>query len=246
MFHNNYARLHSYFPRSIFGNKNKHIDFDLKKARELLKTAGYTKTNDKGILVKNGKPLSLNYIYVSKSAERYLTIWKSDLLKVGIELNLRQMTWATMLKKFDKYEYDLAGIGFTGSMNPDPIAMWHSKFANLESGNNLPGFTHPNLDKMLVDIGPIFDRQERKIVFQKIDKLLYDNVPYVLGWTLDHHRVGYWNKFGSIDGIAPNFGGSFSIWQYMWLDKDKEAKLKQAMKADKALPAIKGIKGPQD
>ena len=247
LFYNNYTRLNSYFPKSIFANSsNKMVDFDIKKAREYLKIAGYTKTNSKGILVKNNKPLSLHYFYTSKSSERYLTMWKEDLLKVGVELNLRQMTWATLLKKLDGYDFMLTGIGFTGSLNPDPMSMWHSKFKDLPAGYNLPGFIHPDLDKLLMEIGPIFDRKERAKMFHKIDRLLFDTHPYILGWNLDHMRIGYWNKYGFIDGLAPTYGSEFSIWQYAWLDKNKEAKLKEAMKNDKALPAIPNIKGPKD
>ena len=246
LFFNSYDRLASYWPASIFANpNNKMIDFDLKKARALLKEAGYAKTNAKGILVgKDGKPFSVDYFYVSKTSERHLTIWKEDLRKVGIDLQLKQITWPTLVKKWDKYEFNLAGVAWGASLNPDPFEMWHSKFRDQPAGNNLAGFTSKRLDELIAKIGPIFDRNKRAPLFHEMDGILFNAHPYILGWSLSYLRIGYWNKFSFINDFAPHYGDGYSVWQYAWYDAKKDKALKAAMKTSKALPALKGIKGP--
>ena len=246
LFYNSYDRLASYWPASIFANKkNVMIDFDLEKARQLLKQAGYTKTNSKGVLIgKDGKPFSIEYFYVSKASERHLTIWKEDLRKVGIDLQLKQTTWPTLVKKWDKYEFSLAGVAWGGSLNPDPYEMWHSKFKDQPAGNNLPGFTSKRLDELIMQIGPIFNREERAKIFHEIDSILFNAHPYILGWNLSYLRVGYWNKFSFIKGFAPRYGDGYSVWQYAWHDKTKVESLRSAMKSNKALPVLTGIRGP--
>ena len=245
LYYGMFERTASYWPNSIFASpKNVVTDFDLKKSRQLLKKAGFVKVNSDGILVKDGKPFVVECLNVVKSYERYLTIWKADLRKVGIDLKITQITWPTLIKKWDKYEYELSILGWTGSLNPDPYEMWHSKFKDQPSGNNLTGFTDPRLDELIMKIGPIFDRNERAKYFHQMDHIIFTNHPYILRWYLDHSLLGYWHKFGFIPQVVPKYGGS--IWHYMWYDAKKDIKLKRAMQANKALARPAGIKGPHD
>ena len=248
LFFNSYDRLASYWPASIFTNpNNKMIDFNLDEARKLLTEAGYTKTNSDGILLdKSGKPFNVDYYYTSKASERHLTIWKADLRKVGIDLQLKQTTWPTLVKKWDKYEFSLAGVAWGGALNPDPFEMWHSKFRDQPAGNNLAGFTDPRLDELILKIGPMFDRNARASLFHEMDGILFNAHPYILGWSLSYLRIGYWNKFSFMDNFAPRYGDGYSVWQYAWYDADKHAVLKKAMKDEKALAPIAGIRGPHN
>ena len=246
LFFNSYDRLASYWPASIFANpSNVMIDYNLSKARQLLKEAGYTKTNSSGILIgKDSKPFTADYYYTSKAASRYLTIWKEDLRKVGIDLQLKQITWPTLVKKWDKYEFSLAGVAWGGALNPDPYEMWHSKFKDQPAGNNLAGFTDKRLDELIAMIGPMFDRDKRAKLFHEMDGILFNAHPYILGWSLSYLRIGYWNKFSFMNNFAPRYGDGYSVWQYAWYDAVKDKTLKTAIKANKALPSLAGIKGP--
>ena len=241
-----YDPLQSYWPGSIFSSpKNELVKFDLKKARQLLKEVGYNKVNSKGILVKNGKPLVVDYLYASKRQERYLTIWKEDMRKVGIDLKLELVTWPTLMKKLQNKEFVLMFIGWGGALNPDPHSMWHSQFLNQEHGSNLAGFTSQELDNLLVKSGKMFDRQQRAKLFHRMDEILFNNHPYILHWSKSFLQVGYWNKFGFVAQGAPAQGGFSSVWEYAWYDADKAKALQTAMKTDKALPIVVGLRGPQ-
>lgn len=242
-----YDPLQSYWPGSIFSSpKNELVKFDLKKARQLLREAGYNEVNSKGLLVKDGKPLVVDYLYASKRQERYLTIWKEDLLKVGIGLKLELVTWPTLVKKLQNKEFVLMFIGWGGALNPDPHSMWHSQFLNQKHGSNLSGFTAQELDRLLVKSGTMFDRQQRKQLFHRMDEILFNNHPFILHWSKSFLQVGYWNKFGFLSQGAPAHGDFSSVWQYAWYDAAKDKALKTAMQADKALPMIAGLRGPND
>ena len=239
-----YDPLQSYWPGSIFSSpKNELVKFDLKKARQLLKEAGYGKVNSKGMLVKDGKPLVVDYLYASKRQERYLTIWKEDLRKVGIDLKLELVTWPTLMKKLQNKEFVLMFIGWGGALNPDPHSMWHSQFRDQKHGSNLSGFTAQELDSLLVKSGTMFDRQQRKQLFHRMDEILFSNHPFILHWSKSFLQIGYWNKFGLLPQGAPAQGGFNTVWQYAWYDAGKDTALKTAMQADKALPMVAG-RGP--
>lgn len=245
LFYSMYKPIASYWPNSIFANPTRQpTQFDLKAARSLLAQAGFTKVNSDGILVRDGKPFVINYNYVVKDSERYLTIWKEDLRKVGIDLKLQQITWASLIKKWDKYEYEVSELGWTGSLNPDPYEMWHSKFRDQRQGSNLTGFVDARLDALIMKIGPIFDRNVRAKIFHEMDKILFDNYPYLFRWRSGFSRVGYWNKFGFIATGLPRYGGS--LWHYAWYDAAKNKELRGAMKAKVALSKPAGVRGPYD
>ena len=240
-----YDPLQSYWPGSIFSSpKNVSVKFDLKKARQLLKEAGYTEVNSKGLLVKKGQPLVVDYLYASKRQERYLTIWKEDLRKVGIDLKLELVTWPTLMKKLQNKEFVLMFIGWGGALNPDPHSMWHSQFLHQKHGSNLSGFTAQELDRLLVKSGTMFDRQQRQQLFHRMDEILFNNHPFILHWSKSFMQIGSWNKFGFLPQGAPAQGGFNSVWQYAWYDAAKDEALKTAMQADKALPMIAGVRGP--
>ena len=136
--------------------------------------------------------------------------------------------------------------GFRGEQRSTQIRLrcGHSKFRDQPAGNNLAGFTSKRLDELIVKIGPIFDRNKRAPLFHEMDSILFNAYPYILGWSLSYLRIGYWNKFGFVPNFAPRYGDSFSVWQYAWYDAAKDKVLKTAMKTDKALPSLAGIKGP--
>ena len=246
LFYGMYDSTASYWPNSIFANPtHKPIDFDLKLARKILQEAGYTKVNNEGFLVKNGKVLKFEHLYSSKEQERYLTIWKNDLRKVGIDLKLTLLTWPTLIKKWNKYEFELSQLGWTSTLNPDPYGMWHSKFKDQPSGNNIAGFSDPQLDKLIIEAGKIFDRNKRAKLFHKMDSILFNNHPYILRWHKSYVLIGYWNKFGFIPQVIPKYEG-YAHWHYAWHDQAKANKLQQAMSKKRALVRDAGIRGPND
>ncbi len=242
-----YAPLQSYWPGSIFSSpKNKIVQFDLQKARQLLREAGYTEVNDAGLAVKNGQPLVVDYLYASRQQERYLTIWKEDLRKVGIDLKLELVTWPTLMKKLQNKEFVLMFIGWGGSLNPDPYSMWHSQFLQQKHSSNLSGFTTQELDRLLVKSGTLFDRHQRQQLFHLMDEILFNNHPFILHWSKSFMQIGYWNKFRLLPQGAPAQGDFDSVWQYAWYDAVKDKALKAAMRADKALVRPAGVRGPHD
>ena len=61
-------------------------------------------------------------------------------------------------------------------------------------------------------------------------------MPYVLLWQCDHHRVLYWNRFGTPKYVFDKFGREDeSIPVYWWYDAKKNAALDAAMKEGRSL-----------
>ncbi|MDO4527963.1 MAG: hypothetical protein Q4C03_04190, partial [bacterium] len=82
-----------------------------------------------------------------------------------------------------------------------------------------------------------FSLAERNKMLRKVDKMLTDDVPYILSWYIRASRLLYWNKFGTPSNVLGKRGDEMSIPSYWWYDNDSAEELEYAMKHDLPLPA---------
>ncbi|MCJ8346285.1 ABC transporter substrate-binding protein, partial [bacterium] len=83
---NQYDFMDSYFQNSPYMNEGvPKIRYNLEKARKLLVEAGWTEKNSNGILVKDGRAFEITLTYHSKWSEKFYTVYKESLEKVGIK-----------------------------------------------------------------------------------------------------------------------------------------------------------------
>jgi microcin C transport system substrate-binding protein len=81
-----------------------------------------------------------------------------------------------------------------------------------------------------------FDLAKRNEILKALDNRLAEIVPYVLMWQCDHHRILYWNRYGTPEKVFDRFNREDAIPVYWWLDPTKSAALDKAMKAGESLP----------
>ena len=237
LFFNEYLTMYSYFPGSMYENPtNEKIDFNPEKARTLLAEAGWKERNDQGLLVKDGQPFVITVLYYNKVFERNLTIFQEDLKREGIELKLKLLDWSAMLKLIDERNYDMAYLGWSGMLFPNPEPDYHSKYADIDQTNNITGIKNPRIDEILGKYPEMFDLDERIKALQELDGLVYKEHPYLLGWYAPFSRMLYWDRFGMPESYFTRTGDYTDILSLWWYDKEKDTKLKEAMKNDTLLP----------
>lgn len=112
--------------------------------------------------------------------------------------------------------------------------MWSSKEADRQGGNNITGFKNDQVDKLIEEQKKIFSVAQRHEICRTIDKIVFDQHPYVLLWNINYTRLLYWNKFGTPQTVLGKYSRE-SIY-YWWFDEDLNAELTQAMQKDQALP----------
>jgi microcin C transport system substrate-binding protein len=78
---------------------------------------------------------------------------------------------------------------------------------------------------------------ERNKICREIDKIVYEDYPYVLLWNINYVRLLYWNKFGTPDTVLDKYGDERGAYWYWWSDPDSEADIKDAVKKNTPLPA---------
>src|SRR5262245_19936919 len=228
---NEYLPMNSMYPGSLYENKNNEkVKYDPQKAVQLLQEAGWKDRDTAGRLVKNGRPLNIEIIYADQAGERYLTIFQEDLRKVGITLNLRFITFETMLKLLDERTFDMVSSAYTGESFPQPDASLLSRLADEKNTNNITGFKNKRADEIMEEYNKEFDLQKRIKLLEELDGIFTNEHHWVLEWTAPYQRLLYWNKFGQPKGYLTAIGDYRDIPGLWWIDPDKAQKLQAALR----------------
>lgn len=155
------------------------VPFDPAGAAALLAEAGWKDTDNDAVLDKDGVPLRFETLLTnqSPSAEKILTVYKEELARVGVDLVIRPMEWASMLDRVDKREFDSVIMRWQMTPDPDPYQLWHSSQA--DKGSNHAGFVNAEADKLIEDARTTFDREERIRMYHRFQEILSEEQPYL-------------------------------------------------------------------
>jgi microcin C transport system substrate-binding protein len=229
---NEYVPMDSAFPGSVYENPaNEKIRYDPQKALQLLAEAGWTTRDSAGRLTKNGRPLQLEMVYPDQQSERHFTIFQEDLRRVGIGLNLRLVTFETLVKLLDERTFDMAMIGYTGELFPSPETSWLSSLADEKNTNNITGFKNPRADDIIHEYGKTFDFAKRVTQLRELDGIFSNQHHWIYEWTAPFvRRFVFLNKFGMPKGVLTRIGDDRDVPTLWWIDPDKAAKYEAALK----------------
>ena len=233
LFYNEYFPQNSYYAGGIYENPDNPTNpYDPERALALLAEAGWDSRDTQGRLLKDGQPLNVELIYYSNTQEPYLTVFQEDLRRVGIGLNLRLVTFATLVKLLDERTYDMVTIAYSGLTFPNPETSFHSSLADQDNTNNITGIKNARIDEILEEYDVMFDVGDRIAAIREIDGILADTYPFVLSWYAPFERLAYWNKFGTPQGHITRVGDSADPRSIWWIDPEKEQALAEAMRDD--------------
>jgi microcin C transport system substrate-binding protein len=241
LMHNQYTLHRSYFEDlydDAHPNPSEGIPFDKDKARELLAEAGWSANPETGFLEKDGEVLKVNFLTRSAASDKFLVIYKEDLKDVGIDLGIERKDWAAWINDMEEYNYDMTWASWGASLWKDPEGMWHSKEASRPSGNNITGYRNPKVDELIEKQRDMFDVAERNRILQEIDRILCEDIPYVLLWNSNNTRLLYWNRFGTPGTVLSKYGREASAYAYWWVDPDAEADLESARDNGESLAPV--------
>ncbi|HEY6872405.1 MAG TPA: peptide-binding protein [Geobacteraceae bacterium] len=163
------------------------FDYNPGRARQLLAEAGWKETNSDGILVKDGKPFQFTILTNQGNAERLKTaqIIQRRLKKVGIDVKIRVIEWASFLSQFiDKGNFEAVLLGWTISPDPDQFDIWHSSKTGPKELNFI-GYKNPEVDRLLEEGRGTFDVEKRKRCYWRFQEILAQDQPYTFLYVPD-------------------------------------------------------------
>lgn len=162
------------------GNVRKY-DYDPERARQLLDEAGYRPKAD-------GIRFHLSMKTSTEESTRLLAaVLQQQLRQVGIALDLRSMEFATFFSDVTKGAFQMFSLRWIGG-NQDPDIfeyVFHSSSVPPQRANR--GFySNPRVDKLLDQARAEVDPQKRKPLYDEVQRILAEDLPYVNLWYLDN------------------------------------------------------------
>lgn len=177
--------------------KVKAIGFDPKKASKLFKSAGWSDSNKDGILDKkingNTKSFRFTLLFASPSIEKYLTVYKEDLKKAGVDIILKQVEWNSFVKALDEKKFEAVVLAWSASIDVDPKQIWHSS-SSKGGGSNFISYNNKQVDA-LIDKGRLLSNRGKRIkVFRKVFELIADDAPYAFMFNNKYKIYGHTSR----------------------------------------------------
>ncbi len=184
------------------------IDFNVVKAKQLLKEAGWEDTNNDGVVDKviNGERINLeiDVSYSTSNADNtaVVDIFKSNALEAGVKLRPQALAGKVLLTKIKSRDFDITYVSSSGyPFNLDPESKWSSR-----SPKNYSGFGTAESDQLIQEIKTTIDVEKQNELFKKLYAIIYEEQP-CLFIGVDKDRIIVNKKFGDITahGFTPGF-----------------------------------------
>jgi peptide/nickel transport system substrate-binding protein len=121
------------------------------------------------------------------------------LKEVGININIEQSEFGTFMEAIGKGNFKLFSLSRNGVQDPDYLYnILYSKNTPPE-GQNRGYYSNPRVDELLLQGRTTFDRAKRKPIYDEVQKLVQQDLPYL---SL-YHQLNAAVTRKNIDGYVP-------------------------------------------
>ncbi len=163
----------------------KLIAYDLKAAARLLKEAGWTDTNNNGILDKkiNGKQVELRltakYTTTNEVAGNIITLLKESAEKVGIVIEPVGLEFKALIQDYRARDFELLYASWSQMPGQEELRqIWHTS-SNTPRGFNRTGFGDAASDAIIDALGSTLDEEKRNQLYLSIQERIYEDQNYI-------------------------------------------------------------------
>lgn len=166
-------------PKGYLGYKESLVPrFDLKKAKALMKAAGYEKGFECTMIAPNNR-----YVNDAKIAEAVVNM----LAKINIKVNLKTMPKAQYWDEFDAKVADLQMIGWqSDTQDSGNFTEYLAMCINTDTGYgqyNSGTYCNKKVDELTLAAQSETDKPKRIAMLKQIEQILYDDAAYIpLHW----------------------------------------------------------------
>ncbi|WP_128893958.1 peptide-binding protein [Longirhabdus pacifica] len=156
------------------------FEYDVEKAKELLKEAGWEDTDGDGIIDKDGKKMSfeIKTNQGNKAREEIAVVLQEQFKEIGVEAKPNIVEWSAFIEAVTapKWEYEVLILGWQLSTFPDQYDIFHS--SQQEEGLNFTWYSNPEVDTLLEEAKQILDQDAYKEAYGDIYKGIAEDQPY--------------------------------------------------------------------
>ena len=177
-----------YKPGTWQYNANVHqYPFDPAKARALLASAGWTATDSDGFLVKNGQRFKFDLLLAQGSDEgrKVAEIIQSSFKDIGVQVEIRVIEWAALLKEYiKKRNFEAVILAWGVTPDPDQYDIWHSSKTSPDELNRI-GYANAEVDDLLEKGRGTCVEADRKKYYDRLQEVLAEDQPIVFLYFRD-------------------------------------------------------------
>lgn len=161
-----------FLPGNFAYNENvKAINPDLKKAKKLLREAGYDEKN----------PFSFEIVTSTGGDTRInaAQIIQYQLSQIGVKVTIRVMEWQAFLNTvvFPR-NFETVLLGWSLALMPDAYPLWHSDSDRL-GGFNFVGYHNKEVDKLIEKGSATVDIKKLSKIYKKLFTIISNDKPYL-------------------------------------------------------------------
>jgi peptide/nickel transport system substrate-binding protein len=168
-----------------------NYNFDLNKAKQILKDAGYVQEGDT-LKDKTGKAVEFTVVFPTSSNPRKLqaTYLQQQMKQLGIKVNVDGQEFNAYVAKVNAQDYDVSLGASGGGIPPDPDGT-KAYFITKEKGGtqNRKGYSNAKIDELFTKAGTEPQLAKRAEYYKEIQQILSDDLPVVFLYTLIDYSV---------------------------------------------------------
>ena len=168
--------------------------YDPQQAETFFGAAGYTDSDEDGMLDKNGEPLKIKMVIAGWGfLPDVATLMQSQWREIGVELEIEQVPgYGALLDKANSGDFDLLAINSFGT---DPVFL--NSYYLSEGVNNYGGFQDTELDGWLLQASQANDTVQRNEFYRLVQNRIMEQA--LILPIRDYTSVVGWSK--NLDGV---------------------------------------------
>lgn len=207
------------YVQSDYASPNvKPVAFNPNEALKVLNQAGWKDTDKDGILDKmiNGKKTKLSFTLMDPLVDimKYLTIFKEDASKVGVEINIKNVEWNSFVKLLEERNFDAVRMAWAGGgVDWDPKQVWHSS-SIAGAGSNFISYSNPEVDKLIDQARKLYEKEQRIPLLRRVHELISADYPYIWWFNSKYTLYGHTKRV-----VKPKDTYTYGIGQQYWTVK---------------------------
>jgi peptide/nickel transport system substrate-binding protein len=164
-----------------------HPQRSLERARQLLKSTGFTWNASGQLLDRTGQPVEFSIVTSSSNAQRMkmATLLQDDLSHVGMHVHVVPLDFRAMIDRvFQSFDYEAAIMGLGGGdadPNPEMNVWLSSGSTHLWRMNETQPATawEREIDQLMNEQMVTLDHHRRKKLYDRVQQIISEQLPFI-------------------------------------------------------------------
>jgi peptide/nickel transport system substrate-binding protein len=176
--------------------------YDPEQARKILDDAGYR--------AKDGVRfhITMKSSNSDETTRLMAAVFQQQLREVGIGLDIRTFEFATFYSDITKGAYQMYSMRWIGgNQDPDIFEYVFDSASFPPKRANRTFYSNPKVDALIREGRSTLDQQKRKAIYDKVQQIVAEDLPYINLWYLDNVLV----HTKRLQGISLNPAGNYDF-----------------------------------